>query len=359
MLSRVAVQPFLEASQILSGPLAGGLRETFNIDRETYDFVYSETTGYLITYFVNRYRLSNNPADLERARLAAQFIIDHLDKGRIPFSYSLTEGIPDQRAFTFDNAICLGGLLDLYRIDPVVTYLAAAKTMAAWILAMVGDNHNFRAYEKLPTGEINHPGTNFADDGSCIHLKETISLFKMSTVDATLCPSSRAVNILNKNADFQREDGGFTVDRNGSRVFSHAHCYATEGYLYGYLATKNDSYKKIVERAARYLTASQAKDGGIFQYDQTGIRASDATAQAVRIWRSLDLINDQQEFAPSIGKALTYLERMLAGKQKWAVLYTRGRFGRRSPLAFTWVNMFTESALRLVESEEQLIDEIY
>ena len=97
------ITQFLTACQIVDGPLSGGIQDGYHLNKQSYDFIYSETTGYAIIYFLNHYRWTGNDQFLHYAVLAADFLINHLTKNGLPYNFAIAGSEPDRRYFVFDN----------------------------------------------------------------------------------------------------------------------------------------------------------------------------------------------------------------------------------------------------------------
>ena len=119
-------------------------------------------------------------------------------------------------------------------------------------------------------------------------------------------------------------------------IYSHAMAYALEGVLW--LKTSGFSgLDKIINRGLKILTDLQNEEGGILNYsDQNPSRfpASDATAQAVRLW----LLSDPAKYQTNILKALNFLlNHQIPGG---GMLY-----GSKSPDQNSCATIFTVQAL--------------
>ncbi|MBI2589458.1 hypothetical protein HYW32_00265 [Candidatus Berkelbacteria bacterium] len=344
--------------QLTDGHYAGGLLEGEDVRTGNYEFVYFETTGYLLTYLVNEYQATREEIFLHRAKQAVQFLTANLTRWGLPYTLDPKSSKLDRRVFTFDNAIIISGLLDLFTVTKLTRYRALALLISRPLIkSMIRTDGTVRAYRDLQTGRVTHSGTDFATDESCIHIKDSIALLKLARATGRGKYRTLAERLLATAPSFQRPDGSFLVHKNGSFVFSHAHCYATEGCLYGYLSTGSKEYLKWACAAGDYLSSAQAWTGGIYQYERSGQTAADATSQAIRIWRSLDLITGRPAYGANIKRALAYLDRMQAAQG--GLRYTQGRFLGRSPILYTWVSMFARSAQCLTGSPAPLINEIY
>lgn len=353
---------FLLDCQLTTGALKGGLRDGYKASTNQYQFLYTETTGYLVTYFVNLYRATNTDLYKRRAVLAADFLVDILAVDKLPYNFDLATKKPDHRCFVFDNAICVQGLVDIYQVTHKKVYLHTAEKIAGWITSMQQTDGSFRAYYDTTDGSSVHAGTDFSADGGCIQIKNAIAFLKLFEATKNNDYKKIAEKILDKGQIFQLAGGGFRVNKNTETVFSHGHCYATEGYLYGWEILKKPGYLETVKKAAVYLQSAQHRNGGISQRNQTAGWAADATSQAVRIWQSLDNISDKPIFAESTRRALRFLKDMESPVMKdkgQGIYYTKQRLGRKNKTLYTWVTMFCASAVILTQVGQFNPKEIY
>lgn len=354
---------FLIDCQLTVGGFKGGLRDGRQPLSDRYQFLYTETTGYLITHLCNLYQSTKVSLYLRRAELAADFLVRVLDKDKLPYNFDLTTRLPDRRFFVFDNAICVQGLVDIYRLTRKKAYLRTAEKISQWIANdMWQKDRTFLAYYDATDNSMVHPGADFSADGGCIQIKNSIAFLKLFEMTKDASYRKIAEKILVSGQAFQLSHGGFRVNQKTETIFSHAHCYATEGYLYGWAVLKKPAYLTIAKKAAEYLRVTQHRNGAISQRNQTAGWAADATSQAVRIWRSLDLISRHETYAESINQALGFLASMEStaiGRNARGIYYTKQRLGRKNKVLYTWVTMFALSAVALTQDKRFNKREIY
>lgn len=362
-ISAGRLNQFLLDCQLTAGKFKGGLRDGNQPGTDTYQFLYVETTGYLVTYFINLYNNTKVALYKQRAMLAADFLVGILEGNKLPYNFDLTTKKPDERFFVFDNSICIQGLVDAYQLSKKKVYLETAETIAGWITTeMWQKDGSFLAYYDATEDSAVHPGSDFSADGGCIQIKNAIAFLKLFEATKKSTYKQVAEKILDHGHAFQLKNGGFKVNSKNEGVFSHAHCYATEGYLYGWSVLKKPAYLEAVKRAAEYLQAVQHSNGGISQRNQTPGWAADATAQAVRIWQSLDLLSGEATFAAPIKRALGFLKAMesqVSKTEAQGISYTKQRLGRKNKVLYTWVTMFAASALTLTQAKQFNQREIY
>jgi uncharacterized protein YyaL (SSP411 family) len=354
---------FLLDCQLTAGTFKGGLRDGRQLGTGHYQFLYVETTGYLITHFVNLYQETKVAEYQRRAMLAADFLVQILEGDKLPYNFDLKTKKADRRFFVFDNGICVQGLVDMYKLSRKKIYLQTAEKIAGWIVdEMWQEDGSFRAYYDANEDNSVHPGNDFSADGGCIQIKNAIAFLKLFEATKNKSYQHIAEKILDQGQVFQLKNGGFRVNQKTEAVFSHGHCYATEGYLYGWAVLKKPEYLETVKKAASYLQASQHRNGGISQRNQAAGWAADATAQAIRIWQSLDVISGQPIFGEPIKKALSFLKAMespvMEGNAQ-GIYYTKQQLGRKNKVLYTWVSMFCASALALLQAKQFNQREIY
>jgi hypothetical protein len=145
-------------------------------------------------------------------------------------------------------------------------------------------------------------------------------------------------------------DGLFWAMPSKDFVFTHAHCYACEGFLSAGAYSGEERYTHAAMKGLEWLTKSQNADGSVFQIyaDHRGFKhklrrsidafkAADATSQAARLFKLAG-----EDYEPQYRRALEYIkENMLS--QQGGVYYTKGRF-RTNHMMFAWPAMFAVQA---------------
>ena len=126
--------------QINSIKNRGGYYAWINTRTKNYSYIYSEITGYLLTYNCFIYSQIKNKTNLKAAEKAADWLISRSQK---PFGgfkcFELIDknlNIVDKSnySYSFDNGVILNGLINLYKIKKKKKYLNSAVKCANWIV---------------------------------------------------------------------------------------------------------------------------------------------------------------------------------------------------------------------------------
>jgi uncharacterized protein YyaL (SSP411 family) len=357
-----------------SGPAPGGVKEGYNWRERRCSFVYSEITGYAVSLFVHVYRWTNDPAYLQMARQSARFLIglqeevtDPAAVGGIPHGRSLPEYNVLPRFYSFDVAMCLQGLMDLYAVEPDAGLLAAAQATGDWLIGrMARDDGSYRAFYDAATGEWDHPGLLFFDDGGCLHAKHAIGLLKLGAQTGQARYTEAARRVCDWVMGLQDADGAFRANERVAEIFSHPHCYACEGLLYAGFVLGDDRYLDAVRRAGKWLLDVHRADGGIALAYKRSLplrqrvrtllqppHTTDATSQAIRIWLSLYDLDRDERYLAATRRAAAFLGTMQCMSPDDPNADGGFYYYRGYPMLYAWCAMFAVMALKSVERAEQ------
>jgi hypothetical protein len=161
------------------------------------------------------------------------------------------------------------------------------------------------------------------------------------------------------------KNGFFWANPRKKYVFTHAHCYATEGYLYAYYLSKKPKYLNTAKKAAEALIRLQNDDGSLYRIYKCKLsfkrwineklypwKTVDATAQAVRIWSLLYSLDKEEKFLKPAKKGIDFIIKMqrldvkdhnMIGGLFYQCCNTFGE-KRISKIMFTWCTQFSLSA---------------
>jgi len=240
---------------------------------------------------------------LERAEKCAEYMTRINKHGAVP-------NFADNLSYAFDTGIFISAMFDLYALTKNDSYLKQADKSLNWLYSLWNGRY-FSAVDQLPEErEWYHRPS--------VHLvKLAIPLLKAAESLGDKRHEATALTLLQEYKQLQEEDGRFRLNQNSAVTMAHPHCYATEGYLYAYHATKNEEFLDVARRAGDWLRKMQNKDGSLYRiyYSQVQerrqvyekLKTSDATAQATRIWKLLSTNKD------NIERAYEYLNGELDG----------------------------------------------
>jgi hypothetical protein len=259
--------------------------------------VYGEMTAYAISMGCIWYRRTGDARYLERARRAAAYLLE--------VARPAMRGPLDGRVYTFDTAILASGLLDLFAVTKDEGYRAEAQHRLEWLLEHSGDDGAPPATvhpvdEEGPASWGNWPLRR------SVHLaKIAVPLLKGWRVTQDERYRATARRLVEWAVGLQGPDGRFAIGPGGvsgngaaPATLTHPHCYATEALLYADWAAPEFGLCESLRRASDWLARAQNSDGSFDRWYGPGPRlvrtkASDATAQALRIWRVLGVHEDR------------------------------------------------------------------
>jgi len=343
---------------------------SYDARHRSYDYLYHEIAGYGASALtcLSSWGLSQDAREL--AYHTANYLCGRLkrsmsDRGiaAVPHSRDLIEERDDPRYWTFDNAMIVQGLLDVYQTSKCGRLLKAAQEIGDWLLTYQLPSGAFRAYLDSATGETRHLGETFEFDEGAHHSKHAIALIKLSQSTGNVRYLEAARALLDWGITLQDDDGAFWANTARKYVFAHAHCYACEGYAYAGLALEDQKYLGHALHGIRWLTSVQNGNGSVsatYKNQSPGgmldCHATDATSQAARLWGLLapyDIEWKRRHVTASM-VALRFLERMQSWS--WRDPNRRGGFSyclmpgrlipRVSDRQYAWCTMFALQALR-------------
>ena len=368
-------------------PAFGGVYLGVHRPKGTYPKVNHMVTGYGISAFTYLHRRRLRADDLELALQAASYLNQHrhieghpMAFGAINHSYFQNELKPVEVYSSFGNAMILQGLCDLYRATSEGDLLDTALGIGNWLVEnMQRPDGSFYSRIELARRKRGHSGTSFDTDGGCLHAKNAIGLLRLHR----LCDDRRflraAREVLNWVLLLQRDDGLFWANDRERYVFTHAHCYATEGMLFGSVILEDDRFIKSAAKAAEALLTLQLPDGSLPAVPEEGrnlalralnmmlpYKATDATAQAARIWALMYIMSRDDRFLEAAHRAEEYLisvqlpqeaGRRFAGAFHYQEAETTIGLHVRSML-YTWVTQQSMFALYWLKDIEEGNDEL-
>ena len=354
----------------------GGVNRGYDWTNGQYEYIYSEITGYAVSAFVNSYRWTGEEKYLSLARQSADYVMrvqnQHQDPrtlGGIPHSVSLTSHEINHKYYSFDTAICLQGLLDLYAVEPTPALKSASEAIGTWLhqQTQLEDGAFLAVYDpdaQKDDGFFSGEDPVYGDAG-CLHAKHAIGLLKLHGVTGNAEFAESGKRVCDWLMGLQNDAGSFQASYRTKEVHSHPHCYATEGLLYAYYHLNEEKYIQSARRAAQWLLNVQNSDGSINiaykrEWWRMGRRikeivfprrVSDATSQSARIWLTLYYLDGDSRYLEAARKATQFLTQMQAtttsdtnakgGFHYWWPEY---------PVMFAWCTMFALHALYAVEN---------
>ena len=359
----------------------GGINNGYDWQSKKYPYVYSEITGYAINSFLNIYKWLKEEKYLRYAKEAADYLLriqsedrNKTEYGAIPHSLTLPDLKVVRIYWTFDNAVLLHGIADLYSIIKEEKYYDTCLKIADWLLSMQNQDGSFLAFYDANTGVKDHELKEFHGDNGCLHVKNALGLLKLADISNDEKYYNAAQKVCDWGLKLQDSDGIFWANPKKKYVFTHAHCYATEGYLYAYYIFNNQKYLTVAQMSGDGLIKLQNQDGSLYRIYKNRFsigsrikerihpwKTVDATAQAVRIWLILHSITNDEKYLKVAQKGISFLKSMqeLGSKDDNMVggFYYQCcdtfRARRLSNMMFAWCTEFSIAALCAFEHLER------
>lgn len=288
-------------------------------------YLYDEITGYGIKLYMYLYDTFKDPKYLQMAQKSADYINSKVlnSCGGIA-----REGI----YYVFDTAICLSGMLSYYdyATDNKYVYENGIRNLL-----------NFSYYNLLRKSPIvlngslqtdfdfNHWSLSYGSHllKCCIALSQSSKIFKNKKEKYDKLIDRLCIEVLNNF-----HEGHFHKNSNSEDVYTHSHCYATEGLIY----LNRPEYLDIIKQSAKWLATVQNSDGSLYNNyfsKKSQEKVADITAQTIRIWTW----TDKEKFDSNIKKGFSFLKSLQSSEG--GIYYKAGSNDINS-----WATMFTMNA---------------
>lgn len=381
-----------------SSALSGAYCSSYDMRNKAYQLVYCEITAYGIQFLLRANKWEGNRDFLTIARASGEFLLraqykncDKIMGGAFPYGYRLPNEERIEKYFSFDTAVCIGALTELYKSLSDKRYLEAAIKGGTWLEGMQCDDGSFKAGEFVERVSVGSSG--WYGDRGCLHAKNAIGFLKLYQATKDKHFLLLAKKTLDWVLSLQHVDGYFRATRDLHYVFTHAHCYTLEGLLYGYLILGEQRHLDAAVRGGQWLMSAQNSDGSLYQYygpdidsylDSVGSRLrtirkfirpreTGATAQAMRIWMALYHETEDEAFHLASRKSARFLVAMQSqgrvdpnclGGFHASCDYFLG-FRRSNSKFYAWTSMFACHALMILsrkseyESFQSIVSELF
>lgn len=289
-------------------------------------YLYNEITGYGIKLFTCLYDKFEDPRHIQMAKKSVDYIGSQVNNSGGGISRG---GI----YYVFDASICLSGILSYH--DFVADNKHVEEKMSKDLLNFIYHsllnkkpiNLNGTSQAKL---DLNHWSLSYGSHllKCCIALSQSSSIFEDGREKLDGLVDRLCLDILHNF-----HNGHFHKNANSKDVYTHSHCYATEGLIY----LNRPEHLETIKESANWLASVQNPDGSLYnRYFSPNIQeeVADVTSQAIRIWTW----TDKEKFNNNIEKAFSFLKSLQS--PEGGIYYKPGSKDINS-----WVTMFTMNAV--------------
>src|SRR3989338_6259122 len=345
--------------QNTNGSHAGGFNGWYDIDKKNYPFVYSEITGYGITTLIFLNSLAPNPVFLNRAEIAAKWIIDSAMHGcggvktrAYNTSHDKLYSFENNVLFVFDNGMVLSGLVNLYNSTKKDAYLKAAIFVGNFLLStQKNDGFFYAAYDANNDIKIDNQDKWSSQSGS-YHAKLAIGLIDLYNATKDEAFRDSALRICNASLKLQEKNGRFITQQNEKSTHMHPHCYSAEGLIYTGSAIGENKFIQSAANAIKWALENQLPNGGVtckfIDGKFVAHERSDTLAQVLRLslyLKSIGLIEHDEKIESFKNRLLDF--QKMDGDNVGGFFYGTELDGTKRNHINSWCSMFALQSLSM------------
>ena len=342
----------------------GAVHSFYDGKKKEYGFLYTEITGYYLSALRFLYEIEKSEKYVEYSRLSADWLVGIYDKyGGIIQGLS-TDQSKQELVYSFDTAVCAKGLMDNFVMTGDEKYLKYAKKMVTCLVdEALDDDGSVRPFKNLNTNEFTESNDVWYKQKGCFHIKTAIPILQLYQITKDKRLLEYAIRICDTYSNFQNSDGSFSLHRNNRIINLHTQCYALEGLLYAYIATKNTKYFESCNKALLWCAKKIGSDGSIDLWFNTKFKSksSYAIAQVIRLMVLSDKINKNNNSKKYVNKLYSFLISLQAlnpdPKINGAFIeeFYKSIFGwKKRQKLNSWASMFALQALYWFDNYEKI-----
>lgn len=348
--------------RIKSGQNKGALYGWKNLNPPSFPFIYSEITGYAITFFSWIASVFGNPKALEAANEASDWIVRNMRSNLLVARPPVVSNKPNDLSklfYSFDNSIIVIGILSLYKVTKEDGLLQLAKKMTGALIEHFFDGEKLisrldNSFNRIkPNREKGM--IKWSTVSGAYHCKLSLGLLELSRLTKNEQYSVISDSLCNYAKNLQKSNGQIITNPESDIVYLHPHLYACEGLIYSGVKQSNESHYAAglngIKWAIKHISSG---NGGLFRdTGKESVEQSDCTAQLLRL-----LILCQSELEKSLNKSelTTVIDRLHlrlldyyipVGESQGAMKYELAK-----DTACSWCTMFSMQALNLWSTKD-------
>ncbi len=293
----------------------GSFNAWYDEHSKSHSFAFSEVTGYGISTLLY---LNNSTPDrvlIGRARLAADWLLlTAWDSkyGGFQCRYDHSTGTFNNRVCSFDAAMCLTGLVNLYRETKEVKYLEGAIQVGNWLVQrMQREDGSFYARILTNSGTLVDDAAKWSSQSGSYHAKISLGLISLFDLTKDYAYKEGALKVCEWTLKLQAPSGRFITNHRTRDTHLHPHCYSAEGLLCAGVLLGNKRYVESARRALLWIVHRLAPTGRVPRTYRDGHfsrhESVDISSQTMRLWLLLSRIYKNIGEGPAVGKMATRL----------------------------------------------------
>jgi len=348
--------------RIRQGKNKGALYGWKNLNPPSFPFIYSEITGYAITFFSWVASEFGNQQSIAAAEQASDWIERNLDSNllvaRPPVTANESNSLSDL-FYSFDNGMIVIGILSLYKMTKEDRLLRLAEKMALGLIDRFFDGQKLLPRLDNSFNPIPHTTEQGLIKWSTVpgayHCKLSIFLLELSKLTDNQRYRQVSDLLCNYAKSLQKPDGQFITNPRSQIVYLHPHLYACEGLIYSGVEQDNANHYAAGLNGLRWaIRQRSAKNGGLYRdTGEESIEQSDCTAQLLRL---LILCKSEIENSFEKSELSNIIENLHVRLLDFHIRIEQGQTAMKYQLAkdtaCSWCTMFSTQALKLWKTRE-------
>ncbi len=356
-------------SRSIKPDMKGGVAAWYELSQRQYPFLYSEITGYAITTHMFMHRIQKDPAWVQAAEAAAEWLVNkayhkvggvrtryYLVKNYRAPNYSFSTG----RIYAFDTAMAAYGLLQLYKVNPQKHSWKAIEQSHDFLGKVLQTNKNGNPYPywEVNTKKVGQDLSKWSDQTGGFHAKLALFFIDYYRVTRKNEDKKLAIQLLDAMVKLQQKNGRFITNRSDNTTHHHPHCYTLEGLIYGIVILDQKKYVKPFVKGMQWVRKAVSESGSVSAIYENNSFAfherSDIVAQVLRlasIMHGMGLgkgVFDTQ-ILTRLRDHLLMFQFNEEGVQQGGFLYGADTDGRMRIHLNAWASMFALQALWMHE----------
>jgi len=340
----------------------GGVYAWYEPDEKKFSYLYSEITGYMITFLVYFFQKTGDKKYLKLAEDCARWLtkISYFKPGQGVFCrYYPESGNFRRQICTFDNGVVLNGLANLCKVSKIPGLREIIENLDKKIKSNFKTKNRFCLHRYLPDEKrFEKEASPWSHQGGSFLLKSATGVLNQGLMSRENKDGVSLVkNICGKVIKMQQKDGRFVTDKFKNHTYLHPHCYTLEGLTIAGVILKRKDFLKAAARGIEWIIRKQLPSGGFpnqFSGEEfSSLESIDIDSQIMRLWtihNSLNLISlDKADYIKGIKNIIGFQNSSRKKIIRGGFRYGTDIEDRRLNHINTWGSIFALQALDMIK----------